>query len=124
MYICNTNKHNMTITNIDTTKLKLVESDFSDYSILTEQILEDGSAYVKDQFVDFDYDGKILSVSFNTTASGNVFDDPGDYWTAPYSEVNINDLDIEITQILLDESPIEITKESKAKLVKLIEELL
>jgi len=112
------------MTNIDIKKLKLVESDFSDYQNLTEQILEDGCAYVKDQFVDFDYDGMILSITFNTSASGDVFDDPGDYWTAPYSEVNINDIDIEITQILLDEITIEITKESKVELVKLIEGLL
>jgi hypothetical protein len=114
----------MDIKTLNQQNLKLIEGDYINIDDITDKIYEDGHVFEKDQFMTFDYEGKIIQVGFNTSASGSVSEDPGDYWTPPTCDVDISDLEIEVTDITVDEEPTELTKDILVFFEKFIEKIL
>jgi hypothetical protein len=80
---------------------------------LEEMLCENnGSFSVEDQSVSFDVDGDELIVLFELNVNGNIDYDPGDYWTAPFTDVNITDIDVCITRVCLDDCELSLDKET------------
>jgi hypothetical protein len=68
----------------------------------------------------FDCDGIEVNVNFELYVSGRVDHDPGDYWTPPYTDVDITDFDVTITEVYIDDYDVELTKEMKRTLEKVV----
>lgn len=103
--------------NLDNLKLKNKEV-FQDWEDL---ICEHEGSFASDgQYMTFDCDGLEICVDFELSIFGSVHHDRGDYWTPPYTEVEITDLDININSLLVDDWDVEITDEMYKKLEKVI----
>jgi len=58
-------------------------------------------------------DGLDLVIVYDLDVSGRIEYDPGDYYTPPYSDCEITDETIDVTEVTLDDYNIELTKELK-----------
>jgi hypothetical protein len=84
-------------------------------------ICENEGSFTRDcQYMIFDCDGVEVNVNFELSVSGRVDHDPGDYWTPPYTDVDITDFDITITDFYIDDYDVELTKEMKRLLEKVV----
>jgi hypothetical protein len=110
----------MSYITINPSEFKVVDGDYLKESDLIDAIYEDGSVSSDDQWIEFDNNGTKVQVSFSIYASGKVYEDRGDYWTPPSSDVDITDIDITITEVLIDEYEVELTDEFKSILEKLV----
>jgi hypothetical protein len=63
------------------------------------------------EFMSFEVDGLNLTIVYDLSVSGRIDYDPGDYWTPPYSDFEITDETIDVTEVTLDDYEIELTKE-------------
>lgn len=63
------------------------------------------------EYMAFDVDGLNLIIFYDLDVSGKIDYDPGDYYTPSYTDVEITDETIDITQVILDDYNIELTKE-------------
>lgn len=76
----------------------------------TELILENDGSFSRDcQYMAFDCDGIEVVVDFDIDVHGRVDHDPGDYWTAPYTDVDITDVNVSVTNLNIDEYDVELT---------------
>lgn len=118
------------MSNLDTTyslnlnNLKLQDGDFVKSSDWTEKIYENGGFTNNDQFMVFNCDGIEVVVDFELTVAGRVDYDPGDYWTPPYTDVDVTDIEILVKSLAVDEWEVELTKEIEDFLVKEIKNYL
>lgn len=107
---------------LDLSNLKVIDSCYSKRSDWDELICENEGRFVKeDEFIMFDMNGLELVVTFDLDVSGRIDYDPGDYYTPPYTDVDITDEDIDIKQITLDEYDVELDKELKIIFSELIQ---
>ena len=91
---------------------KLIDSDCSKSEDWEELICENEGHFSKDgQYMSFDVDGLMLTIVYDLEVSGRVTYDPGDYWNPPYSDCDITDETIDVTEVTLDDYEIELTKE-------------
>ena len=65
------------------------------------------------EFMAFEVDGLDLVICYDLEVSGRVEYDPGDYYTPPYSDFEITDETIDVTDVTLNDYDIELTKELK-----------
>ena len=101
--------------------MKFQHGDFVKSDEMESLILENNGSFIRDcQFMTFDYMGMEVVVGFELTVSGTHSFDPGDYYTPPYSECDIDDIDVYITDLYVDEYEVELTKEIKDILMKII----
>ena len=63
------------------------------------------------EFMAFEVDGLDLVISYELEVSGITEYDPGDYYTPPYSDFQITDETIYVTDVTLNDYNIELTKE-------------
>ena len=88
-------------------KDKYVDSDWDE--LICEH---EGCFTSNDQYIIFNCNGIEVSINFELCVSGCVSYDAGDYWTPPYSETNITDVDVDITSILVDDYDVYLDKET------------
>jgi hypothetical protein len=92
----------------------LVDSDCSKTDNWEELICENEGHFIREgEFMAFEVDGLDLVISYDLEVSGRVDYDPGDYYTPPYSDFEITNEDIDVTEVTLDDYNIELTKELK-----------
>jgi hypothetical protein len=84
--------------------------DTSDWDSL---LCENEGCFDADYDLTLDIDGLEVYIDFTVSVDGYVSYDPGDYWTPPCSETEINNIDIEINNVVVDEYDLELTKELK-----------
>lgn len=65
-----------------------------------------------------------LSIDFDMCVIGTSIYDPGDYYTAPYYESVIDNVDIEVKNILINEIEVKLTPELSKKIIFLIQSLI
>jgi hypothetical protein len=92
--------------------LKVVEKDILDNNDFIDLILENEGSFTRDsQIIWFKSDDIDISVEYEVCVSGSVDHDPGDYWTPPYTDVDINEVDIDIKTVYIDDIEFELTPE-------------
>ena len=90
----------------------LIDSDCSKSEDWEELICENEGHFIREsEFMAFEVDGLDLVIVYDLEVSGRVDYDPGDYWTPPYSDCEITNEDIDVTEVMLDDYNIELTKE-------------
>ncbi len=91
-----------------------------------ELICEDEDEYFTrdDQYILFDMNGIEVSICFGLTVRGRVTSDPGDYWTPPSCEVDILDVDVDVTDFYVDDIDVKLDKDLTRKLESLVKKYL
>jgi hypothetical protein len=101
---------------INLDKLKLKDSDFIKSSDWEDLIIENDGVRGENQFMVFESDGSEVIVNFDLCVSGRIYRDSGDYLNPPYTDVEITDIDVDITSLTVDEYEVKLTKEFEANL--------
>ncbi len=92
----------------------LIDSDCSKTEDWEELICENEGHFSREgEFMMFEVDGLDLVISYDLEVSGRIEYDPGDYYTPPYSDCEITNESIDVTEVTLDDYNIELTKELK-----------
>ena len=126
VYICinkNTMKQFLSTYTLDFNNLtvtdKYVDSDWDE--LICEH---EGCFSSSDQYITFDCDGVEVCVNFELCVSGHVIYDAGDYWTPPYSETEISDVDIDITSVLIDDYELSLDSELKSSFNQIVRKVI
>lgn len=115
----------MTIYSINFQELELVDKDIITNEDFENLIVENEGLFTRDNQTIWFKNGDIeISVEYEICVSGSVDYDPGDYWTPPYSDVDINDVDIEIKSVYVDDIELELTNEIEMILLTKIKQEL
>lgn len=77
-----------------------------------------------DQWILFDMNGIEVSVNFELTVRGRVTSDAGDYWTPPSCDVDIVDVDVDVTYLLIDDYEVVLDRELSKKLESIVKKYL
>lgn len=118
-------KTTMTIYSINFQELELVDKDIITNEDFDNLIVENEGLFTRDnQTIWFKNNDIEISVEYEIYVSGSVDHDPGDYWTPPYTDVDINDIDIEIKSVYIDDIELELTKEIETILLTKIKQEL
>jgi len=105
----------MTTYLLDLSKINnLIDTDCSKTEDWEELICENEGHFSREgEFMMFEVDGLDLVISYDLEVSGRIEYDPGDYWNPPYSDFEITNESIDVTEVTLDDYNIELTKELK-----------
>ncbi len=105
----------MTTYLLDPSKINnLIDTDCSKKEDWEELICENEGRFSREgEFMAFEVDGLDLVIVYDLDVSGRIEYDPGDYYTPPYSDCEITDETIDVTEVTLDDYNIELTKELK-----------
>jgi hypothetical protein len=105
----------MTTYLLDPSKINnLIDTDCSKKDDWEELICENEGRFSREgEFMAFEVDGLDLVIVYDLDVSGRIEYDPGDYYTPPYSDCEITDETIDVTEVTLDDYNIELTKELK-----------
>ena len=100
---------------LDINEIKVVmDSDCKKSDEWEELICENEGHFSREgEFMIFEVDGLDLVITYDLDVSGRVEYDPGDYYNPPYSDFEITDESIDVTEVTLDDYNIELTKELK-----------
>jgi hypothetical protein len=110
---------------INLNNLKLKDKEISDNETLIDLLCEnEGSFTTSDQYMTFDCDGIEVMVNFTLDVDGRIEYDPGDYWTPPSGDAEITDIDVNITDVYIDEYDVELTREMRRALEKEVKKYL
>ncbi len=100
---------------------KLVDGDFVKSDDFTEMIYENDGSYSNDcQYMTFDCNDLKIDINYEIGISGSISEDSGDYWTPPSCDVDVDDVDITITDVFIDEVQVELTPELKKIFLNLV----
>ena len=105
----------MTTYLLDPSKINnLIDTDCSKKEDWEELICENEGRFSREgEFMAFEVDGLDLVIVYDLDVSGRIEYDPGDYYTPPYSDCEITNESIDVTEVTLDDYNIELTKELK-----------
>lgn len=99
---------------INSNEMRLIDSDCVKSQDWDELICENEGHFSREgEFMSFDMYGFELVVFYDLEVSGRIDHDPGDYYTPPYTDIDITNETIDVTQVTLDDYEIELTKEFK-----------
>ena len=105
--------------------LKMIDGEYTKSEDWDELIFENEGSFNKDEeYMIFNSDGVEIVINYELSVSGRIQHDPGDYWTPSYTEVDIIDEDITISNVTIDDYELELTKEIESLLVKEIKKNL
>lgn len=103
----------------NTKSLTLTEKDvLEDWQ---DMIFENDGYFQKgDQYMKFDMSGIQIDVFFNLSVRGSISHDEGDYWTPSHTEVDIEDVDVDIDAIFIDEYEVELNDIIKTQFTDIV----
>ncbi len=106
-------------------ELKLIDGEYKKSEDWCELIDDEDSSFTREEeMMVFDCFGVEVVVWYTLSVQARVDYDPGDYWTPPYSDVDIISDDITIDSLYVDEYEVELTKDIKIALEKEIKKYL
>ena len=106
---------------INLNDLKMIDSDCVKANDWVDLICENEGDFSREgEFMSFDMNGVELVIFYDLQVSGRIDYDPGDYYTPPYSDVEITYESIDVTEVTLDEYDIELDKELKKMFVEVV----
>ena len=99
---------------LNTQNLNLVDYDCAKSNSWEDFVCENEGYFSREgEFLSFDINGLKLVIFYDLSVSGKIDYDPGDYYMPPFTDVEITDEDVTVTQVTLDEYDIELTKDLK-----------
>jgi len=108
--------NNSTQYSLNFNNLEFVNGDFHSVDSWFDMICESGGFYNQNQYMVFKSSGIEVVVDFELTVCGKVLHDPGDYWTAPSTDVDYEDVSVLVTNLHIDEWSVELNSEIKSLL--------
>ena len=106
--------NNSTQYSLNLNNLQFVHGDFTSVDYWFDMICESGGFSNDNQWMIFKSDGIEVVVDFELTVSGKVTHDPGDYWTAPYTDYDYEDISVSVTSLHIDDWSVELNSELKS----------
>ena len=104
---------------------KLIDGDFVKSDNFSEMIYENDGSYHNDcQYMTFDCNGLKIDVNYEIGISGSISEDSGDYWTPPSCDVDVDDVDIYVTNVYINEDDVELTPELKTLFKNIVDKNL
>jgi hypothetical protein len=102
--------------------LKVVKKEIIDNSYFVDLILENNGSFTKNEQIiwfksDELGDDVDISVEYDIFVSGSVCHETGDYWTPPYTDADISEVDIDIKNFYIDGVESELTEEIKKSIL-------
>lgn len=104
---------------INLNKMEFISGDFAKFDEFSEMI-KAGESYSEDQWIEFSSDGVPIIVRFDSEVDGYVDYCAGDFWTPPFSETVIENINIYITGFSIDDIEIEVDEELGKALKELV----
>ncbi len=102
--------------------LVLVDGDFVKSNDLADLIYENDGSYSNDcQYMTFKCSDITIDINYEMSVSGSINEDSGDYWTPPSCDVDIDDVDIDVTAVYINEDEVELTPELKTVFKKIVD---
>lgn len=93
-------------------ELNLIDGSFERSNNWDDLIMEGNGGFVaKNQYIVFDSLGVEVVIDFELLVTGRVSHDPGDWWNPPYTDVDVDDIEIDINSIHIDDCEVELTQE-------------
>lgn len=109
----------------DTLKLNDEYSEYLTSDQWEEEVCEnEGSISEEGMIVFKDSNGLECYANFKLCVSGTIDHDPGDYWTPPYTDVEIDDVEIDVSEFYLDDVLVDLTTEMRKALTDKIYKLI
>jgi hypothetical protein len=100
---------------------KLIDGDFISEDSFTDKIFEESGSFCDNaQWMSFKCGELTIDVNYEISVSGSIFEDSGDYWTPPSCDVDIDDVDVTITDVLINEDEVELTPELKKIFINIV----
>lgn len=100
---------------------KLVDGDFIKSDDFSDKVYENEGSYYNDcQYMTFECGELKIDINYELSISGSISEDSGDYWTPPSCDVDVDDVDITITNVFIDEDEVELTSDLKKVFLKLV----
>ncbi len=111
----------MEILTFNIKNFKLIDGDFVKSDNFSEMIYENDGSYSNDcQYMTFECGDLKIDINFEMSISGSISEDSGDYWTPPSCDVDIDDVDITITDVFINEDEVELTPELKKVFLNIV----
>ena len=100
---------------------KLIDGDFISEDSFVDKIYEESGSFCDDtQWMSFKCGELTIDVNYEISVSGSIFEDSGDYWTPPSCDVDVDDVDVTITDVLINEDEVELTPELKKIFINIV----
>jgi hypothetical protein len=110
---------------ISTENLKFVDGDFTKSTHWDDLILEnEGSFSEKDVYIILTDNKNTVDVMFNLYLSAKITKSWGDYYTPSHTDIDIDDITIDINSVIINEEEVEITQEIRKSLSAKIKEII
>lgn len=93
--------------------LQFLHGDFLKSEDWSEKIYENGGYSNDCQYMTFSCGENEVIVDFEFNLSGYHSFDPGDWYTAPYSETEVTDVDVQVTKLHVGEWEVELNNDLK-----------
>lgn len=106
--------------------VEVIEGDYIHSSGWADEMASTGSTYLnlEKSWIVLKSNGFEITIDFDLCVSGWEESDSGDYYTPPYSQINIDSVDITVLSVEIDGYSVELTKELSNKLEDLIDKLI
>ena len=100
---------------------KLIDGDFISEDSFADKIYEESGLFCDNaQWMSFKCGELTIDVNYEISVSGSIFEDSGDYWTPPSCDVDVDDVDVTITDVLINEDEVELTPELKKIFINIV----
>lgn len=105
-------------------KIEVVDGNYTNSRYWQERISEITYFNESDCFILIKSGENDINVDFDLDVIGSSYYDPGDYYTAPYYENEINSVDINLKMISINDVEVKVTKELNEKIKILIKSII
>lgn len=92
-------------------KIEFIDGDFVKGDDWFDMICEDGGFTNYFQYMTFNSNGVEILVEFELSVSGSVTRDSGDYYNPSSVDVDINEININVTVLHVDDCEVSLTEE-------------
>lgn len=107
---------------IDLNNLKFVDGDFTKSDNFSDLLLDnEGSFTMNNESMVFEFNDKEVLVEYTLYVDGTITSEDGDWYTPGYTDVEVDNIDIDISSITVDGVEVILTKEDYKFLTKMVE---
>lgn len=113
------------ITTSNFENLKWIDGDFTGSTDFGDSIYaNEGSFSEKSQSMTFDYNGQEVMVNYDLDVTAHIMEDAGDYWNPCASEAVVDGIEVNITEVFVEDDLVSFDKVSISKLERIIKDNL
>lgn len=108
---------------INTSNFKFTDGEYISSADFADYISDNGSLN-EDQWLAFDCNGIEFVVNYKLSVSASIYEDRGDYWTAPSCDVEIDNVNVFIDSVYVDEYEVALCRDMKVIFEKFIKSFI